>query len=359
MVAGVPTLFETGHYEVRTREGWKNVGENASEAESKRDAIEKRGTAQEAAHEAGTEIVEVGARVNLKDAAKAFTTRQRAVGHKAAASIFERVFNEFIGFAKIKFADEITPDVVLRWYVYLQDDLGNTARTVDNKHVSLFSLLNYLELDTKKLNKAAPTPKYTEADVETFSQDELSRFFAVVDDPYYRLVFTVLLKTGLRKEEAATLEWSDLNLSQRTLTLTAKPDIDFLIKDKAGRTVPIPELVDGLKAWHESHPGTRFVLGTSEDKPHTGWPEMLKRYAAKAELNCGHCKGCKDRGMCEHWHLHKFRATYTTKMLQTLGDPRTVMVFTGHADLKTIMRYLKPADAASVQDKVSAITWGD
>jgi integrase len=79
---------------------------------------------------------------------------------------------------------------------------------------------------------------------------------------------------------------------------------------------------------------------------------------SQAGLNCGHCVGCKEQNECERWYLHKFRATYTTNLLRSGVDARTVMKYTGHEDLATVMRYLSPAELPETQQKINAIDWG-
>jgi integrase len=153
------------------------------------------------------------------------------------------------------------------------------------------------------------------------------------------------------------LEWSDFNFHRGTLTVETKDDLGFDIKDRAERTLPIPaDLIKHLKAWKETHAG-RLVLGTSNDTPNWKWLPLLKRLVRNAGLNCEHCRSCLDREECERWYLHKFRATYTTSLLRAGIDVRTVMKYTGHADMATVLRYLSTAEGAETQEKINNITW--
>lgn len=101
----------------------------------------------------------------------------------------------------------------------------------------------------------------------------------------------------------------------------------------------------------------RLVLGTSNNTPNWKWLPVLKRLACNAGLNCRHCRSCRERGECEPWHLHKFRATYTTNLLRANIDVRTVMQYTGHADMETVLRYLSAAEGSDTQDKINSIVW--
>ncbi|MGB6691047.1 MAG: hypothetical protein WBE76_24705 [Terracidiphilus sp.] len=87
----------------------------------------------------------------------------------------------------------------MRWYAALRAK-KNSDRTIYNKHVSVFGFLSWAGVDTKKLTAKAPT--FTEKAVEVYRADELKTFVASLSNPYQRIVFEVLLKTGLRMREA-------------------------------------------------------------------------------------------------------------------------------------------------------------
>lgn len=352
-------LIEQGHYECRFRaeDGktiWKNVGEDASLAQAEQLHISRILTAQVAAEDAGTKIVEIPNRVNLKLKSQEFIERQIARGKKRAAVLFGTAIDEFLPIVKVQFADQLTEAIIMRWYVVLRGK--NSDRTIYNKHMFVFQFLNWVGLDTAKLAIKAPT--YTQKTVETYTTSEMTAFFNSLTDPYQLMVFGLLLKTGLRMQEAMYLQWHQIDLRRGTLTVMEHNNAGFTIKDKAERTLPIPtSLIEQLKVWNENHGGT-LVLGTGNDTPNTKWLPVLKRLVHKAGLNCGHCVGCVEHQECERWYLHKFRATYTTNLLRAGIDARTVMQYTGHSDLATVMRYLSPAELPDTQTKINSISWG-
>jgi integrase len=365
MVNGKPEFFEVGHYELRLmiggRMGWKNVGEDASEAQAQQILETKRAAAHVAAAEAGTKLVETkGGRVHLADKAVEFEQRQIGLGFKRSAQVFKETFAEFAAVSKLTYADQISESVILAWYAVCRKS-GNSARTVYNKHIQMFNFLGYLEREYKIAKPAMKAPKFTRTDVEIFKPEEIKAFFEAIDNPYHRIVFQVLLKTGMRKQEAMFLQWSDINWTAKTIRVAEKNDLGFTIKGKAERVVPVSgDLIEQLRAWKDTH-GGRLVLGTSLDTPNWKWLPILKRIAHKAGLNCGDCKECRDTDgeRCEHWFLHKFRATWTTEMLRKLRDPRSVMSYSGHTDMKTMLRYLAPIEASEIQTRIESISWGD
>ena len=350
--------YEQGHYELRhMHDGkmiWRNVGEDAAIALAERETTEKRLAAKAAASDAGLKIEETPGRARLTDKAKAFRERQEARGKAESVITFDNVIDEFKAVANVMYLDELNEDIILRWYAALRKR-GNSDRTINNKHTSLFGFLRWAGVDTKKL--AARAPKYTEKSVEVYNTEQLKAFFASLKDDYHRIIFETLLKTGMRMQEAMFLEWHDIDFARATITVNEKNDLGFVIKDRAGRTLPIPaDLVEHFQTWKEKH-GGRLVLGTSNDTPNWKWLPLLKRLVRKADLNCGHCQGCREQDECERWYLHKFRATYTTNLLRAGIDARTVMQYTGHADLATVMRYLSPAEGTETQNKINAIAW--
>src|ERR1039458_5814579 len=352
-VGDAQKFFEVGHYECRYLEDgktvWKNVGEEAAVAQAEQLHTARILAAQGAAEAAGTKIVETPGRVNLKAKAEEYTERQIARGKKRAAVTFKTAIEEFMSVVRVPNADSLTEALIMRWYAALRSK-KNSDRTIYNKHVSVFGFLSWAGLDTKKL--AAKAPTFTEKAVEVYKLDELKKFFASLTDPYHRIVFEVLLKTGLRMQEAMFLEWRQFDFKGGTLTVRERNEDGFEIKDRAERTLPIPaDLIEQLKVWKEVH-GGKLVLGTSNDTPNWKWLPLLKRLVRKAGLNCGHCVGCKEQHECERWYLHKFRATYTTFLLRSGIDPRTVMQYTGHAEMATVMRYLSPAELPDTQKKI-------
>src|SRR6185437_4462050 len=112
-----------------------------------------------------------------------------------------------------------------------------------------------------------------------------------------------------------------------------------------------------LKDFKERHKGKLFVTGTAGNKPNTHLLRTLKRLVKAADLHCKVCAPCLERGECEGWFLHKFRATFATTLLRNGVDIRTVQMLMGHSDLASTMRYLRPAEGAELRSKMDAIAW--
>jgi integrase len=127
-------------------------------------------------------------------------------------------------------------------------------------------------------------PTFTEKAVEVYKADELKKFFASLTDPYHRIVFGVLLQTGLRMQEAMHLQWHQIDFAAATLTVRERNEDGFEIKDRAERTLPIPaRLIGQLQKWKKGYVG-KLLLGTKNDTVNWKWLPLLKRLARKANF---------------------------------------------------------------------------
>src|SRR5229473_3935677 len=142
----------------------------------------------------------------------------------------------------------------------------------------------------------------------------------------------------------------------------SKPEWHSTPKNWDEREVPIPDkLMASLSEYRQAivSSGSRLLFPTPSGQPDRHFLRTLKHIAWTAGLNCGSCKvdrgHCRQGPYCEHWFLHKFRATYATMQLQGNVDLRTLQVLLGHKDLASTMRYLKPARDGRVLQKVNSI----
>ena len=335
---------------------WEPVGKDATDAWAARDAKEKTLKAQVAAEDAGAKIVEAPGRIDLKKKAKEFVQRQTDRGKDESVLAFNAAFDGFMEAVVVRFADELTEQHITRWYGWLRKQ-GNSERTIANKHQSVFQFLRWVKVNTKELAERRPT--FTKRIPVVYDRDEMTDFFEPLTEKYHRTVFEVLLKTGMRMQEAMFMRWSDIDYKQGTVKVKERDEDGREIKDKEERVVPVPvDLLEKLKTWQEERKETKLVLGTRNDTPDWKWLDKLKRVARKNGMNCGHCNSCVERDECENWTLKKFRATYLTNCLRAGIDARTLMSYSGHSDLETLLMYLTPAELSDTQAKVNSIDFG-
>jgi integrase len=362
LVNGQEGIYPDGYYCIRHYMGdkpvYQNVGTDPSQALQAQQREEALLLARHSADEAGTSIVEPKTRRSLRDRAADFLHEKELEPHRSRDTMdgYRIILDEFLRVCSAEFPDQIIALDILRYCAGIEKR-GLSPRTRANRFGSLCTFLRYCNVPindilTKETRKKLGRFPKTEA--TAYTQKEIDRLLAVCDD-YYRLVFGFLLQTGFRMQEAMHLTWADVSFPDLTVSVTRKPGF-FEPKDYEERTVPLlADLAQELLTWRGKRRKTKLVFGTRRDRPNGHWLEYLKQLARAAELNCGSCDGCtRQEPECELYYIHKFRATYATRLLRNGVDVRTVQKLLGHSNLDSTIRYLQPAKGKAMQERVSA-----
>jgi integrase/recombinase XerD len=249
--------------------------------------------------------------------------------------------------------------------------LGLSARTVKHKTIIVASFLK--SFGVQKLLKKGDWPRYTEDDPESYTPEELKKFFGACTPDEY-LLFQFFLQSGLRDAEVRHALWTDLDFNHGTVKVkhkeaTAAQSWSFDPKSRRSREVPLPDFLMEIlteakkesksKLIFPSRPHSKAPKARPGGKPSEEFLEYCKAIALRASLNCGDCQNyegkiCAVAPCCERFYLHKFRATFATMHLQSGVDIVTVSRWLGHKDIKTTMRYLTAARGEDVRKKVNA-----
>ena len=237
------------------------------------------------------------------------------------------------------FLDEIERKDMLRFHAYLRNEAGLAPRTCWNKFANVMSFLKWAGLTG--ITKKGDWPDYVEEEPEVYDQDDLDAFFEACNAGEF-LLFQFFLGTGFREQEVMHAIWKDINFKKKTVTMTWKPQFNWTPKAYKERSVPCPtRLLDLLAKAKGQHKSDDLIFPNTKGNPNGHFLRYCVAVAKRAGLEP------------EEWWLHKFRATYATKMLR-ITDLKTVQKFLGHTDLQSTMRYLSAASASDVQDKVNA-----
>lgn len=150
----------------------------------------------------------------------------------------------------------------------------------------------------------------------------------------------LLLGTGLRRGEALSLTWGDVDFSRRFVGIRGET-----AKDKEFRAVPLTD--DALKAlqqWHKqarsTDPEEWVFPGPKGDRMrqiNTSWTELL------------------DAAKIENFRLHDCRHDYASRLVQAGVGLYEVSKLLGHADLEMTQRYahLAPDHLRAAVDKLN------
>jgi integrase len=132
-----------------------------------------------------------------------------------------------------------------------------------------------------------------------------------------RVLFSTFLLTGFREQEVMYLFWSDINLTLRTIRVTAKPDLDFLSEAVGGTR---SACAGGTRRTTPQTPPPRELpvrISFSDRHREQHMLDRVKAVAGRAVLDSA------------NFDLETFRSTYATRMLRAGFDVRPVQCWMG------------------------------
>jgi len=149
-----------------------------------------------------------------------------------------------------------------------------------------------------------------------------------------RAMLELLYATGLRVGELVSLDWSDLDLSTRTLRVIGKGNKERMVPfNRAAESA----LRDWLARWEPLADPARLAIDPSEAEPvflsskgrrisDRSVRRILDRHVAAASLAAG-------------VHPHTLRHTFATHLLENGADLRAIQELLGHSSLSTTQKY--------------------
>ena len=179
-------------------------------------------------------------------------------------------------------------------------------------------------------------PKIPKHEMKILPPEQIKSYLTAAEQRSVLPMFYLELISGLRKGELVALQWSDLDVESKTISVSkqagrnnaGEPDITRPKTENSIRKISIPQdAVDLLIAEHQKHPSNPWMFPS----PKTG--EM---YHPDSVVNI-HKKILKDAGL-EHLRFHDLRHTFATLALQNGVDVKTVSSMLGHFDAGFTLR---------------------
>ena len=166
-----------------------------------------------------------------------------------------------------------------------------------------------------------PKPKKVSANVLTPA--EVEDYLDAADRLGHLPMFLLALTAGLRQCELIALKWSDLDVKERTLTITENRSVERreLVEYEDGtRIVSLTqEAVELLRLEHAKHPGSPLMfMHPATQRPYS--PQMVRRL---------HNEVIKEAGL-DHIRFADLRHTCAVLSLQNGMDTKEVSQMLGH-----------------------------
>lgn len=254
----------------------------------------------------------------VSDRLEGFVGRQKTNEARYASFWIERFGDRAI--------DTITPGDLRKIMSQIKDDMNLSAQTINHYFGHLRAAFNQAIRDGK--TDRSPMQgfdllKTPRGRLRFLTEGEEQRLREVMLSSHFRLVRFAIL-TGLRREEQFSLEWANIDLKNKVLTIP---------RSKHGDTRHVPlsdEAIETLKAIRmETQVMSPWCFPSQNPTTHIDAQNFYKRIYLPALEKAG-IKGIV-------WHT--LRHTCASRLVMAGVDIRTVQEIMGHKTLTMTMRY--------------------
>ena len=262
--------------------------------------------------------------------------------HPDTILVKRMVAREFQQSCKVKALAAVTRSMCLNYINAWTKKRGNADRTRFNKFLHLRQFLKFHKLTELLTTKDAP--KYAEEDPIILEDDDLSLIWKVCPG-HKRLMYVLLLESGMRKAEIETLRWVDLiGGNEPHIKIQPRPEWNYMPKKHHCRNIPVanPETW-ALLMRQKMRSKSPLVFTTKSGQPLTHLWEDTQRLTRRAGIDMA--KG----------HPHAWRATYCTTLHRQGVLVTDIMKLMGHSDIQSTMRYLASSRQKDLHAKMAKV----
>jgi len=169
-----------------------------------------------------------------------------------------------------------------------------------------------------------------------FGTEEIRRLLGVIPESNFKNIVQFGLLTGCRLNEILTLQWQDIDFTERMVIIRNKPN--FQTKTGKMRHVPMSiklyELLNSLQGNKEQNiidfkMPERLVFGNPEGKSYS-----------KSYISRSFNKYLKKSNLPTKFHFHCLRHTFITSLIKNNVNINYVKELVGHSNIQTTMAYI-------------------
>jgi len=361
---GVKTSSRKAPFYIRRNGNWHTLSaQTFTDAQVERDEIEN-----------GKNAILGSDRVTLKSAVAQFLEMKKRKNESTVQN-YTYILNEFLEKTSAKFVDEFNDQKngrrIFDEFISVLEEGGAAPKTIQNKIMVVVFMLREAGVDKPFRMTKDLLPTIEEEVAEPYTEEELKKIFAAIDDDREYTAFMFFLVTACREKEVAFAQWDDLVMIDGKPHFRIQSKAGFTTKNHKKRDVQInQELVDLLAAHKKTVNGSEWIFPNQDGKPEGHFLRKFKKVCFKAGLNCGKCKAtrmegrytkaevercCKDYSEgCEKHYLHRLRKTRATFWHEHGVSLRTIQTWLAHESLETTQKYLgiqKPKETERVVAK--------
>jgi integrase len=244
-----------------------------------------------------------------------------------------------------------------------KDGLGLTPRTVTYTHRVLSSAFKQAvkwRMLTQNVCQYVDLPKRQKTEMQALSETEVGRFLTAAQTSRHRVLFTVMLGTGLRPSEALALMWKDFDPGGRTLTVqraleTVAGRLTFKTPKTphSRRTIKLPDNLVRLLLEHKALlPFRSELIFPSLDNTPLEVGNVGKRHFKPLLASAG---------LPSKIRFYDLRHTHATLLLKAGVHPKIVSERLGHSSITLTLdtySHVLPGMQDEAANKLDAMLFG-
>jgi integrase len=231
---------------------------------------------------------------------------------------------------------ELYPITIAQWYARMEAEGVSDSNRAKSARLLRQFLSRSVQMGMIALNPSfrLPLPKSRPKRPVLWTTAQLAQFLAANQGrPWYGL-FLLALDSGMRLSELLALEWTDIDLDNRTVSVTKTlTERDGRIevkppKTRAGRRLVVisTECQAVLQARREAYPSVRLVFGNEED-----------RYKCRHDVYAKVWIPAVERAGVPSLRFHDLRHMTATYLLAAGTPVKTVQERLGHSKIQTTL----------------------
>ena len=244
--------------------------------------------------------------------------------------------------------DDIGEDEVRLFILHLQGRRGlwgvASSHTVNNRVRALRSFFNWLYkqgyTECHRLENVKP-PKVRQKEIETLTDEEIEGIFASMNPntamgARNTAIYSLMLDTGLRLTEVATMRYKDLHSSHRYVKVLGKGDKERIVAFGANCQKALNNYVHNYRFENEEQDADTFFLS-------------IDGYAMTGDALRSLTERLSKSARIPRLHPHLMRHTYATRFLLNGGNVFFLQQNLGHTTLAMVQKYVHIASRMAAQ----------